>query len=84
MSTRIFPIRQRCPDPPRRASRPTRTICTAPVVATADKGVTTYTPISLSDGDDITQMKDASGEQANCFYGFNVDRIPRLIAADPG
>jgi hypothetical protein len=42
------------------------------VTSTTKKGVTTYTPVGLSDGNDITTMTDQYGNQANCFTGLSV------------
>lgn len=42
------------------------------VSATTKKGVTTYTPLALTDGMDITTMKDQNGNQANCFTSLSV------------
>jgi hypothetical protein len=42
------------------------------VTSSVKKGVTTYTAVGLSDGDDITTMKDQNGNQANCFTALSV------------
>lgn len=38
----------------------------------SNKGVTTWQPLSLSDGMDITTMTDQQGNQANCFSSLSV------------
>ncbi len=42
------------------------------VTATTKHGVTSYSSIGISDGDDITTMRDQNGNQANCFNSLSV------------
>lgn len=42
------------------------------VSSSTKHGVTTYTPLSLSDGSDITTMVDQNGNPANCFSSLSV------------
>jgi Flp pilus assembly protein TadG len=42
------------------------------VSSSTKKGVTTYTPLALTDGVDITTLKDQSGNPANCFSALSV------------
>jgi Flp pilus assembly protein TadG len=45
---------------------------TPAVTHTETRTSTSYTPIGLSDGVDITTLKDADGNQANCFTDLRV------------
>ena len=42
------------------------------VSSSTKKGVTTYTPLALTDGMDITTLTDQSGNPANCFSALSV------------
>jgi len=46
------------------------------------KGVVTYTPQPLTDGMDITTMKDQDGNQANCFTSLSVGSLRSLAIPD--
>jgi Flp pilus assembly protein TadG len=50
--------------------------------STNNRGETTFTPLSLSDGNDITSMRDASGNQANCFTSLSVGSNRSLSIPD--
>jgi hypothetical protein len=50
--------------------------------STNNRGETTLTPLSLSDGNDITTMRDASGNQANCFTSLSVGSNRSLSIPD--
>lgn len=45
---------------------------TPAVTHTETQTVTAYTPLALTDGVDITTLKDANGNQANCFTSLSV------------
>jgi hypothetical protein len=52
------------------------------VTSTTKKGVTTYTPVGISDGDTFSSMKDSSGNQANCFTSLSVGSNKSLSIPD--
>ena len=52
------------------------------VTSTTKKGVTTYTPVALSDGMDITTLKDQDGNPANCFTSLSVGSNRTLTIPD--
>ena len=52
------------------------------VSSSVRQGVTTYTPQALSDGMDITTLRDASGNQANCFTSLSVGSNRTLTIPD--
>jgi hypothetical protein len=58
---------------------------TPAVTHTETRSTTTYTPIALTDGMNIATLRDASGNQANCFTGLSVGSNTSLsIPADFG
>jgi len=52
------------------------------VTHTVTQTTTAYTPLALSDGVDITTMKDSSGNQANCFTALSVGSNRSLTIPD--
>ena len=52
------------------------------VTANTKQGVTTYTPVGISDSDNFTDLKDANGNQANCFSSLSVGSNKSLSIPD--